>query len=36
MKRIFYILICLFASTFCAFAQNDRYGVTDLNQIQKI
>ena len=36
MKRIFYILICLLASTSCAFAQNDRYGVTDLNQIQKI
>ena len=36
MKRIFYILICLLASTICAFAQNDRYGVTDLNQIQKI
>ena len=36
MKRIFYILICLLASTICAFAQNDRYGVTDLNQVQKI
>lgn len=36
MKRIFYILICLLASTSCAFAQNNRYGVTDLNQVQKI
>ena len=36
MKRIFYILICLLASASCALAQNDRYGVTDLSQVQKL
>lgn len=36
MKKILYILISFLASTACALAQNDRYGVTDLSQVQKI
>ncbi len=36
MKKILYILISFLASTAYALAQNDRYGVTDLSQVQKI
>lgn len=36
MKKILYILISFLGSTACALAQSDRYGVTDLSQVQKI
>ena len=31
MKKILYILISFLASTACALAQSDRYGVIDLS-----
>ena len=36
MKRFLYIIFTFLAVSSCALAQSDRYGVTDLSQVQKI